>query len=230
MPLLGRRQLPATSYGYLPPPEAVARGWHCASRDCGAVGDEIPRRWPYPCRRCGGPTDPALPEPWQHAARGVEIQHLLAHGVEDGGFTQMEWPLWQYAEASRVGDAAAARRARADVRALDDARRAEHGRPTHYGWCKLVWHELDAGDLDGAGEDLVHWLGVSSAEDVEHDNDRRTNCRQAIAGALRFLDAAGPRGHPLVEPVRTACLALATGAYPVLGLDVQQAIARLARA
>lgn len=229
-PFFKPRQLPRTSYGYQPPPGAVARGWRCVTWDCGAMGDEVPRRWPFPCSQCGGPTDPALLEPWQHEARGVEIPHLLAQGVDDGGFTEMEWPLWQFKEALRVGDAAAARSARADVRALDEAERNRYGGwISGRGYFTLVFLALQAGDLDSAADDLVHWLGVSSAEDVEHHNGNRTNCRQAIDSALSFLAVPGAESHPQAGAIRSAALALAEGAYPVLGADAQQAIVRMAR-
>lgn len=230
MPLFRPRQLPATSYGYQPPPGATARGWHCLNMEnCGAVGDDVPRHWPFPCPQCGGPTDPALPEPWQHEARGVEIQYLLAHNVQDGGFTQVQWPLWRFKEALRTGDKEAAAQARADFRALAEQRWNDEGWLPNTGYVMLVWYALEAGDLASAADDLVHWFDVSSSEDVENDNGRRTNCRQIIDSALRFLDSADGASHPQAEVIRQKCLGLAAGAYPVLSAELQTGVTRLSR-
>lgn len=229
MKLFRAKQLPVTSYGYRPPPGAHARGWHCISDGCGAVGDEVPRQWPFPCRQCGGPTDPALPEPWRHEARGTEIQHLLTHNIQDGGFTEYQWPLWRFKEALRVGDRAAARQARGDFRDLDERwRSTEDWWVPGSGYVTLVWDALEAGDLDSAADDLVHWLSVSNSDDVENHNSRRTNCRQVLDGAMRFFGAPGGPQHPQAASIRQGCLALAAGAYPVLGSDVQAFVTRLA--
>jgi hypothetical protein len=230
LPLFKPRQLPMTSYGYQAPPGAVAARWYCLnSETCGAVGDDAPRRWPFACPKCGGPTDPVFAEPWQHEARGVEIQYLLAHNVQDGGFTEGEWPLWRFKDALLRRDQRAVAQARADVRALADERfRKESWNPS--GYFMLVWHALEAGDLDGAADDLVHWFPFCSAEHVENNNDRRTNCRQVIGSAVRFLETPGAGNHPQAGSIRQQCLDLAAGAYEVLNNDLQTAVRRLSRA
>jgi hypothetical protein len=183
MPLFRRQQLPMTSYGYQPPREAFARGWHCVTDGCGAVGDDVPRRWPFSCPHCGGPTGPALPDPWQHEALGAELRHRLASGFDDGGFSEMQWPLWQFKDALLNGDVVAANRARADLRAIDAQRSSEGWWSPGDGHFILVWEALAAGELDSAADDLVHWLNNSNSEGVETDNSRRTNCRQAVESA-----------------------------------------------
>lgn len=219
-----------TSYGYQPPPGAVAVRWWCISENCRAMGEEIPRRWPFPCPECGGPTDPLLADPWGHEARGVEIQYLLAHNVQDGGFTEYQWPLWRFKEALRTGDHAAARQARADFRALDEERRSSSDWwiPGN-GYLFLVSDAREAGDLDSAADDLVHWLDLSSSVDVENDNSRRTNCRLAIDSTIRFFNAPGAQQHPQAAAIRQKCLELAAGAYPVLNADLQAGVRQLSR-
>jgi hypothetical protein len=222
--------MPVTSYGYQPPPGAVPMRWACLDRDCGVVGDEPPRRWPFPCERCGGQTDPVLAEPWAHEARGVELRYLLAHDVQDGGFTEFQLLLWQFKEALRTGDTNAASRARADFRVLDKKRRSESDMwIPGYGYFSLVWDALEAGDLDSAADDLVHWFDVSSSEDVENHNSRRTNCRQAIDSALRFFGKPGGERHPQAAVIRQKCLDLAGGSYEVLSHDLQTGVRRLSR-
>src|ERR1700733_8963969 len=144
MALFGRRQIPMTSYGYQPPSGAVAWGWHCISDGCGFAGEDAPRRWPHPCSRCGGPTDPALAEPWKHEARGVEIRFLLADGVEDGGFTEYNLPVWDFKEALRTGDGVGAKNARMTFREIDASNRAEGwGWIPGNGYFLFVWAALE---------------------------------------------------------------------------------------
>jgi hypothetical protein len=228
-----RQQLPVTSYGYQAPAGAVARGWRCLNDEtCGRGGDASPRRWPFTCPDCGGPTDPALAEPWQHDARGVEIQYLLQKGVNDGGFTETEWPVWCHKDALRRNDPAAAARARAEYRALEESRALDAG----YAWWTpgrgyflLVWQALEVGDLDSAADDILHWLDVSNAEDVENDNERRSNCRNAIDSVIRFVDTPGATRHPATAAIREQGLALAADAFPILNDGQQAAVTRLSR-
>lgn len=130
MRLFRQNLLPRTSYGYQPPPGAAVTGWRCATsyksatgQGCGVQGDEVPRRWPFPCPSCGGPTDVVLAGPWQHEAKGVELQYLLANDVDDEGLTAFQWIMWRHTEARRTGNREAAAHARRDFRAMDAGRR-----------------------------------------------------------------------------------------------------------
>ena len=53
-------QLPLTTYGYQPPPEATAHGWSCPSEDCGVTEHEQVRKWPKRCTNCGSLADPVF--------------------------------------------------------------------------------------------------------------------------------------------------------------------------
>lgn len=209
-----RSRLIRTSYGYDPPPGAAAWGWTCTSRECGVTEAEVPRGgWPFACPRCGAPTDPAFEEPFKHDARGVEIQHLLAEGVEDGGFTANELFVWRHADALRRGDAEEARRVRAEFRAARAAEGERGMMRLGYGSFMIVAASRDAGDLDAAADDLIFWLDSSSGEGLEHDGGKRGACRQVVSAALEFLDAPGASRHPQAPAIRKRCLDLADVAY-----------------
>ena len=93
----------------------------------------------------------------------------------------------------------------------------------------IVNEELRVGDLDNAAKDLCYWLSVSSAEDVENDNSNRTNCRQVIDVAIRFLSAERAARHESAAEIRSGCLRLAEGAFPVLSRELQASVTRLNR-
>ena len=101
MPFFRSKPLPTTSYGYEPPPEATAHGWHCP--ECGRSEWEPVKRWPRMCE-CGSRTDPLFDEPWGHNAYGVELRWNLANGREDGGFSEDQLPSWLYKDAMIRGD------------------------------------------------------------------------------------------------------------------------------
>lgn len=223
--------LPVTSYGYQAPAGATAYGWRCTSDDCGTSEHEPVRRWPHPCGRCGAATEPLLDEPWKHDAEGVMLRHTLSQDADaGGGFYADQLAVWTLKEVLRQRDADQIQRARDDLRAYA----AKHaGRP---GWnpgnvfFPAIWSELEEGQMEAAADDLLHWLALSTAEDVENDNAERTNCRQAIDMVARFLEAPGGRQHAAAPQVRAHCLRLAEGAYGVLSRDQQQVVSTMSRA
>lgn len=231
MGLFGSKQLPSTSYGYRPPPEATAKGWVCTNPDCGNSEHEYVRRWPKACTTCGSNTDPLFQPPWEHDAEGVELRWILQNDPErGGGFYRDRWPVWQFKDAAGRGDRAAMARARTDARSHATQRMAT---ASWWGpgavYFQLVWIALQVHDLDGAADDLCEWLKVSSADDVENNNTNRTNCRQVIDSASRFLAEPGGLSHPRAPEIRRGCLQLAEGAYPILNRDLQNAIAMMSR-
>ena len=236
MPLFRSRQLPRTSYGYQPPAGAVVVGWHCTTpyesacdSGCGYQGDEIPRRWPFPCLKCGGPTDPVFAQPWQHVAKGGELQYLLAQGVDDDGITEFQWIMWRHKEARRIGDRQAAAEARRDFRAIDASGSDEDPFRT-IGYFTLVWEALEVGDLDSAADDILHWFDVSTSEDVRDDGgSRRNNCCRVIESAIRLVDTLGAERNEQAVRVRQTCLEFAAGVYEVLPRDLQSDVTRLSR-
>jgi hypothetical protein len=232
MVLFGRKPLPVTSYGYQPPPEATAKGWVCTNSDCGVSEHEPVKRWPKACNSCGSSTDPLFNQPWEHDAEGIELQWILHNDPKrGGGFHQDRWEVWQFRDAALRGDNAGMSRARVRVRSYAADRMA---RDSWWGpgdvFFFFVWIGLQVDDLNGAADDLCHWLSLSSSEDVENDNTNRTNCRQVIDSAARFLAAPGGGTHPRAPEIRQGCVKLAEGAYQVLNRDQQNAVTIMARA
>ena len=231
MGLFGSRiRLIETTYGYWPPAGAIVWGWSCSNRDCGHTEDEVPPRgWPFRCPRCGSSTDPAFEEPWKHEARGVEIQHLLASGVDDGGFTANELYLWRHSDALRKGDGAGACEARRefrDARSRDDK---DGGMLLGFGYFSLVHASLKAGDLDTAAEDILDWSDRLASGNVDGDAVARNSFKQAISSAITFFDAPGGATHPQARVIRESCLNLAEVVYPELLADQQSRIMQLSR-
>lgn len=92
---------------------------------------------------------------------------------------------------------------------------------------QLVWHAIEADEVDMAAADLEHWFSISSANRVEEDSGDRHNCRNVIESALRFLDYVQPLGHARAANIRDACLLLSAGAYTALSPDAQARVRAL---
>ncbi|MGY1802960.1 hypothetical protein ACI78T_06740 [Blastococcus sp. SYSU D00922] len=223
--------LPRTSYGYLPPPGATAHGWICPDQDCGIGEHEPVRRWPKACPSCGTAADPQLDPPWKHDAEGVELQWILRNDPgRGGGYHQDQWLVWQFRDAVLRRDPAAVSEARARVRtAIEAGTYARFSGPGSILF-HLVWIGLENGDPDGVADDLCFWLAHSAGEDAETDNGVRTNVRQVIDLAARFVGARDGAAHPRAPEIRRGCLRLAEGAFSVLNRDQQQAVTQMTRA
>ena len=223
--------LPMTSYGYLPPPGAVAVGWACTNYDCGRGDHEPVGRWPKPCPACGAATDPQLAEPWAHEARGVELRWLVTNFPQrGGGFNHDRWEAWQLNDALRRRAPGEASQVRSQIRRYTERKIQTDGAWWYPGsvYFHVVWGGLEAGDVDGVAEDLLYWLSVSSDENVEEDNSTRTNCRQVLGQSVKFLTGIGA-GHSRASEIRRAALRLAQGAYPILNDETQNGIRAIAR-
>lgn len=230
MGLFTKNSLPATSYGYVPPREATAHGWHCPGFECGATEHEPVRRWPKPCPQCGSDTDPLFDEPWEHEAEGTRLRWLvLNHPDQGGGFYEDQWHIWQFKDALLQGERQQALVARSAARAHALARIESDpwwGPGAIY--FHLVWYDLKFDHLDWAADDLLAWFAVSSTQDVESNNTNRTNSRQVIDMTGSFLDAGGA-SHPRTPEIKAACLAVAESAFPILNRDLQAVVARVAQ-
>ncbi len=216
MSIFKNKALPATSYGYHPPLGATAQGWTCTSFECGVTDYEPVRNWAKRCSHCGAAIDPLFDSPWKHEAWGVELQWLIRNHPERGvEILQDQWQVWQFEDAVRRGDRAAALVARANARAyaLKRLQNDEYFGPGDI-FFYLVWYDLEM-DLDLAADDLTFWLSISSSEDVENNNTNRTNCRQVIAMTSKFLTAGGS-SHARLSEIKTGCLKIAEDAYPIL--------------
>lgn len=224
------KSLPATSYGYLPPTGATAHGWKCTNYDCGTSDHEPVRRWPKPCAQCGSATDPLFDQPWEHDADGVELEWLLKnHPDRGGGFHKTRWHIWRFKDALLRGDQGGAAEARVDARAYAAKRLKED---SWFGlgdvYFLLVWHDLEASNLDWAADDLMSWFGLSSTDDVENNNTNRTNSRQIIDMTAGFRDAGGS-SHARMADIRSACLGIAEAAFQILNREQQDVVNQLSR-
>lgn len=221
------------SFGYQPPPGAVATGWDCPADGCHAGNEDIvPRRWPFPCPECGTSTNPRLPEPWRHDARGFELRYLLAHAGDDAEHSNTgQLCLWRFEDALRNHDATAAAQVRAEFKALDAQHSSDEWWARTIGYYTFISRALDAGDLDNAADNLMHWFGVSSCEGVEEDGGLRyNNCCRVIESGIRFLDTPGAECHVHAAAIRQRCLDFASSAYEVLPRYLQGDVMRVSRA
>lgn len=222
--------LPTTSYGYEPLADAVASGWKCPS--CAKASEPHegpPRKWPAPCPDCGTPVDPWFRgTSWEHAAWGAELRHKLEADPKDtagGGFHRVEWANWRFREGLRAGDSAMIQSARADIRAIVDADRWRAA--TAY--FMLVGDAQAAKEFGIAADELVYWLGISTADGVETDSAARHNFCNAIDSTARFLESSGGASHPRAPEIERLFVDLSAGAFPVLTRDLQDRVVRLSR-
>ncbi len=88
---------------------------------------------------------------------------------------------------------------------------------------------IDAGDFDGAAQDLCFWLSISTGENAAEDNDVRANARSVISSGAEFLSAPGGSASRHAAEIRAGCLRVAEGAFPELNRGLQAAIMRMAR-
>jgi hypothetical protein len=233
MPLFGQKQLPVTSYGYQPPSGATARGWKCTNiQTCGNGGNVPPRRWPMRCPRCGQPCDPVFDEPWAHEARGTELYWQLSNDpIRGGRFAQEGLMAWNLKDALLRRDARAATAARVMLRDYVAGKQDEGSNwdPLSTMW-QAIRHALDAGDLDGAADDLCFWLSVSTGKNAENDTQVRGNARTVISTAGDFFDARGGATHPRAREIREGCLRVAGDSFKELNPPQQAVIMRMTRA
>jgi hypothetical protein len=226
MPLFGSKSLPGTSYGYTPPSGATAHGWCCSNPDCGFAEHEVVRRWPKRCTKCNSIADPLFDEPWEHEARGVELQHKLSR--DPSRHHQEEWMVWQHREALRCGDTG-----RAAVM-LDETRVYAESQILEGGWWRpkdifhgLVWNSLEAGSLEGAANGLVHWWDLSDSDGLETNHASRINIQTLVDSTMEFMEAGGA-SHPLSAEVVRRAGALSPEALPYLSSFQQSVLTRWA--
>jgi hypothetical protein len=232
MALFGVKPLPPTSYGYQPPRGATTKGWRCVNEECGVSELGRVARWPFRCLQCGWAADPTFDPPWEHEALGVELAWQVGHDASDAGRRLAGERLlaWRLKDALLLrGDARAAADARAELRSYV-SRQVRQGGWWSPGFTLLpaVQDGLDAGDLDGAAEDLCFWLDLSTGEGAADDNEIRTNARSVISSGAVFLDAPGAAAHPRARDVRVGCLRVAEGVFTELTAAQQNAITRMA--
>jgi hypothetical protein len=138
--------------------------------------------------------------------------------------------VWQLTDALQRRDASAASAARGTLRAYVSAQeRAGSPWDPGFTFVSAVREGLDAGDLDGAADDLCFWLSVSTGEGAADDYRVQINAKSVISTGAKFLAAPGGTTHPRAPEIRNGCLRVAEGAYAELSRDLQDAITRMAR-
>jgi hypothetical protein len=231
MALFGPKPLPLTSYGYQPPRGAAAKGWKCTNReDCG-TSDFVPsQRWPVRCPQCGWPCDPMLTAPWDHEARGVELNWEIRNAGNEYSrlFAREQLLAWQVEDGLLRRDAAHVRAARAAMRDYVDRQISAGAHWTSsFTFSPAVRAALTAGDLDGGADDLCFWLDRVTGEGTGSDNEVRTNARMVISDATKFLATPGGAAHARAVEIRKGCLRVAEGCYDELPARLQDAVSQL---
>lgn len=126
MGLFGRKKdvgWPATTYGYLPPPDADVRSWACPDvLGCNA-GEHAPdpKSWPKSCPKCGKTPicSGVVAGRYEHPAKRYEIDYLLQHATDWRlGKAQLDDVVWRYSEEARNGSLQGAAAARQRVEAV----------------------------------------------------------------------------------------------------------------
>lgn len=215
---MGRRP-PRTSYGYLAPPEAQVRGWHCANSPCGFHDDVVPRSWPYPCPHCGEPTDATFEEPWAHEALAVRIRRDLTDPDEYvRGRAENEWCIWTYKDALLRGDRTGADRAWQQYRRSRPAKlsRADPWQIGSYLMGEMVRLASIGGEIGRASLEVLDCYPFVDTDDVEEDNTQRTVARRFVSMCIDVLVCDPLQEHLLSARVDAAMLDVAGQAEEVL--------------
>jgi hypothetical protein len=214
------RPLPVTSYGYVAPPGATARGWRCPGDDCGTGGETAPRRWPFRCPECGEPVDPEFDEPWAHEARGPWLRRQMEMANQEvRGFWEGELAAWVHRDALRAGDASAARSAQAAAHRLAERTGGETTGSLHF---HIVDASIRHDRLDDAAVELEFWLTRTRTDGVEESGSRRTNCRGLLGAMVTFLEHPGAAQHPAAPALRGAAAELRDAISEVLTVDLER--------
>lgn len=226
------RSLPATRYGYRPPIGAMAVGWICLGTGCWRTENEPDRhRWPYRCPDCGGRIATGrLRQPWQHAAKRVEIDARLREPRDDGDREQAgaEDLVWRVEEAFRTGraDLADVYRHRLDAFILDARARSTYFSSGTYRRI-VVCSALAHGAVDMAARELVHWNSVIILSNLDGDEARRDNCRHLATQMIAFLEDPYGAASPSAPEVWTMLMELTPRMSDVMTNDHTAGIARL---
>ena len=185
--------LPPTLYGYRPPKGAVGLGWICPSDECGQGGPERPSdRWPRRCPECGSEVvTRSLAEPWQHAAKRVEIDARLngspAYG--DPYRARAGDLLWAVDDALRAGRSDRVPELAAAMSSLVEDRSTAGG---DYGFDHL-WHLVRLMVANGewvVGADVLRRWRRSVRHDDLEDNEQRTESRMLASSMIHYIEQA----------------------------------------
>jgi hypothetical protein len=210
---------PTTPFGYPPPPEAIALGWICGSGECQRQGDgAVVARWPRSCPACGHRVATReLAEPWQHAARRVEIDARLLRprGAGDLAVATADDLLWHVVDALRASRPDLAERHRLRLgsylnsRAADDRGFDGAGHRWSVVQEALAYHRLDL-----AAREFTDWHRTTTG--------RRRLAHQVLA----FLEHPGPGAAHPAAPVHSMLTWLLPRLDEVVGAELRHCLDR----
>jgi hypothetical protein len=224
------RRLPTTTYGYTPPPDARAEGWRCFNDDCHAGDWPALRRWPAACPECGGTVDPTFEEPWRHDAEGVQLahQHQTSARATDRELAGAYLYSWRYKDALLRRDMARLTAVKKEFGLLLDElpQRADRW-AFQMALTGTAWHAASVADLDFAADLLQAWHPAIHTDDVEENNQTRTEARSFIGACIRYLEHPESIGHAWEQDVFAVMDDIKERAWEILNTDQKDAIDRI---
>jgi hypothetical protein len=113
-------------------------------------------------------------------------------------------------------------KARAEFRTYDDAH--PDGSYRDLGYIALLTYALDAGDLSGAADDLLHWLETSMADGSWRERD---NCKQAVGRAVDYFEVPGAFDQPAASAILSRAFELGAAAEEYLSHPTVVGLQRL---
>ncbi|MDG4831489.1 hypothetical protein O7627_19510 [Solwaraspora sp. WMMD1047] len=223
---------PPTAFGYRPPPEAIALAWICAGADCGRRGaGALVGAWPRSCPDCGHPVAThELADPWQHAARRVEIDVRLVRPRHSGDRVDAaaEDLRWHVVDALRQGrpELAEARRQRLDAFLTDREAAGSFDCGRHRR--SVVREALEYHAVDLAARELASWYRCAAAR--SGSPDRRGATGELAEQLIAFLEQPGTIADgPAANEVWQLLTDLVTGLDGLPWADLRDRLDRLRR-
>jgi hypothetical protein len=210
----GNKQLPETTYGYQPPPEATASGWQCNNKDCGTGDAPAPKKWPARCPLCGGLADPDFDAPWREEARGYRLQMLAKQDGDEFGIFESGIREWRYGQALARSDVAGAEATRRDTDRwlVHMSRQSPYFRVGSVRFM-LIHHAVKYQQIDAAARELTDWFAAADVYNVDYSplgesseegNRMRSELFPLFRSAIGFLERTEGRAHPLAPAIDKA--------------------------
>jgi hypothetical protein len=162
----------------------------------------------------------------------VELKWQIGHDTNEYSLQIARERLmaWHLAEARRCQGAAGAAVARTALHRYVD-RQVKAGNRWNLGFTlsQVVREEIDAGDFDGAAQDLRFWLSFSTGDNAAEESGIRANAQSVISSGAAFLSTPAGSANRHAAEIRAGCLRIAAGAFPELNRELQAAIMQMSR-
>ncbi len=224
------RRLPTTTYGYTPPTGARANGWRCFNDGCHAGGQPAPRRWPAPCPECGGAIDPTFEEPWQHDAEGLRLAHQYQTSAQatDREYAGAYLYSWQYKDAVLRQDMPRLTAVKKEFGLLlGELPHRANRQAFQVALTNTAWDAAAVADLDFAADLLQAWHPSIHTDDVEENNQTRTEARSFIGACIRYLEHPESIGHAREQDVFAVMYDVKERVWEIINTDQKDAIDRV---